>query len=627
MSGFAALIAQETGHAPSEVTRDHLVRLHAGVRAMTDLIDEWGDFQYPEVDSGGSSSPERSGGQSRRILVVEDEDDSFHLLRSLLSPNGGSTGWEVVRAGSLHEARRALVGGEVACSLVDLGLPDSSSLDTVVELLTVSPDQPLVVVTGSARSLGVEAVRLGAQDYLVKSTLSREILDRTIEYAIERARVEARLVHQSLHDSLTGLANRALLFDRLSLAISRMDHHPSAIGLLFVDIDRFKIVNDTLGHQAGDELLVEVGRRIQARVRRADTVARVGGDEFLVLCEDLADDAAAGRIADQLMSVFSEPFVCGAGIQSLTASIGVALAESPSTSAELLVANADTAMYRAKEKGKARWELFDDEMRTRLVALFHLERELARAVPGRELELWYQPVVDLVSGRITGTEALLRWRHPERGLLLPGEFLKAADDSGQIREIGSWVLGEASAQARRWDRAGLLPDGFTMWVNVSSRQLESRMLDEPALARPARSQRWDLGLEITESALIQDLGHAASVLGRLRDRGIRIAIDDFGTGFSSLSWLHRLPIDELKIDGSFVAELGNDGPKDAIVIACVSLGLALGIGCTAEGVEFAEQREALSAMGCRSAQGYLFSRPVPAEEVPALLQGRVGSPL
>ena len=637
MSGFATLFAQQLEEGPLEVTQEYLDRLRSGVAAMDELLGEWEDAGGPLEHTANRPlrpAPRRRHRRqpvphvgTRVLLVTEDDDDYFHLIRSLLADRTGRSGWELVRAVTLADARRILTGNDPpVCSVVDLGLPDSGSLDTLAELRSAAPGQPIVVVTGSDRTLGIEAVRLGAQDYLVKPGLTREVLERSIDYAIERARVEARLVHQSLHDEMTGLANRALLFDRLKLALSRLDHHPALMALMFVDIDRFKIVNDSLGHQIGDELLIEVARRIESRFRRSDTVARVGGDEFVVLVEDLVDDATPARLAEELLATFSEPFACGGGIHRLTASVGVAVADSSCAGPELLLANADTAMYRAKERGRARWELFDDEMRTRLVTLFQLERGLSGAARDGELEVWYQPVVELRSARPIAVEALIRWRHPERGLIGPDEFLRVAEDSGQIEEIGGWVLAEACAQAERWAGTGILPKGFTMWVNVSSRQLDGQALEQRIRdLLGTRRRTWVLGLEVTESALIQDLAQAAAVLAGLREWGIRVAIDDFGTGFSSLSWLRRMPIDQLKIDGSFVADLGERGGHSAIVQACLGLGQALGIGCTAEGVERPEQRRALEEMGCETAQGFLFSPPLAAAEAEQFLRGRAGA--
>jgi len=612
VSGFANLISEEVAES-SSVVDEHVERLAANVDAMRRLLESRPPAMSPA--RRGERRPRLAPVRPlRSLLVVEDDDDHFYLLRSLLSRHGRGGPWRLLRARTLAEARTILATQEPACSLIDLHLPDSDQLDTLSQLRAAAPFQPMIVVTGAEPTSGLDAVRMGAQDYLVKGNLSGELVERAVEYAIERARFEAALVHQALHDPVTGLANRSLLFDRLSLALARLDRHSSRVGLLFIDLDRFKILNDSLGHQIGDELLTQVGLRLMNRARRTDTVARVGGDEFVVLIEDLADGSEAARIAEQILAMFDSPFPCSAGPQTLSASIGVAITDTGDISPQMLIANADTAMYRAKERGRRRWELFDQDMRNRLVNLFCLEQELAGAHSKGQLEVWYQPVVDIGTGRTIGAEALLRWNHPLRGLLSPADFLQVAEETGQIIDIGAWVLREACEQAQRWSDDGVVEPGFVMWANVSSRQFErpGDLERTVVAALGAGSGPWVLGLEITETTVLQDVEQAGAVLADLRALGTRIAIDDFGTGFSSLRWLQRLPIDRLKIDANFVAGVSDRGADRAIVAACLGLGEALGLGCTAEGVETANQLEILTQMGCQAAQGHLLGMPSPA---------------
>jgi diguanylate cyclase (GGDEF)-like protein len=629
VSGFAALIADEVGDVSIDVVRGHLARLTENSLQMDMLLAHWASrLVTPGTDPGTVASRQRSAwlaelgtASTPRLMVIEDDDDHFHLLQSLLTAPGGAT-WEITRFTNLRDARAHLSAERPLCALLDLTLPDADGFESLVALHAVDSNLPIVVTTGYADApSGVEAVRRGAQDYLVKGGITRELLERTVVYAVERARLEAQRSHEALHDSLTGLANRKLLQDRLALACARLGRHPGRVAVLFVDLDRFKLINDTLGHRVGDELLAGVAHRFQSMVRRADTVARFGGDEFVLLFEELADEEEATRLATNLLDLFARPLDYLGGNQQMTASVGVALSDSPHTSPEELLANADTAMYRAKENGRGRWELFDQGMRSHLVARFETERHLTRAVARDELELHYQPIIELQTGRILGVEALLRWRHPERGMLAPSDFLPVAEESGQIVELGAWAVAEACQQARRWAAASSLPPSFAVWVNVSSRQFDSNeLVDGVAAALGTAPRKWDLGLEITESVLIRDVDHAISLLTPLHERGIRLAIDDFGTGFSSLRWLRALPIDHLKIDGSFVAGVATESADQAIVAACLGLGRGLGVDCVAEGIETTRQLRTLSSLGCIAGQGYLFARPLPPLELEALLR-------
>ncbi|HVV74690.1 MAG TPA: EAL domain-containing protein [Mycobacteriales bacterium] len=630
VSGFAALVADEVGDVHIDVVREHLNRLTENSLQMDALLADWSSHLGGHADPRDGSAvvqqrtawlAELPGDSAPQLLIVEDDDDHFHLLQSLLGQASGA-GWQIVRCTTLREACRQLSSARPACALLDLSLPDAVGLEALVALHTIEPELPVIVTTGySDVASGIDAVRHGAQDYLVKGGITRELLERTVVYAVERARLEAQRAHEALHDSLTGLANRKLFQDRLALACARLGRSSARIAVLFVDLDQFKFINDTLGHRVGDELLVGVARRFQTAVRRADTVARVGGDEFVLLFEDLADDGEAARLAENALDLFTAPFEYAGGLQPMTASIGVAMSEGPDTSPEELLANADTAMYRAKEDGRSRWELFDQEMRLRLVDRFETERHLTQAVDRGELELRYQPIVELRSGRVLGAEALLRWRHPERGLLSPADFLAVAEDSGKIVDLGAWAVAEACDQARRWQAARPLPPGFVIWVNASSRQFESsELVDGVIAALGATHEGWDLGLEITESVLIRDLDRASALLTPLHRRGVRLAVDDFGTGFSSLRWLRALPIDHLKIDRSFVSGVDIEPADTAIVSACLGLGRGLGMDCVAEGIETPRQLAALRALGCATGQGYLFAQPLTPEQIEPLLR-------
>jgi diguanylate cyclase (GGDEF)-like protein/PAS domain S-box-containing protein len=431
-------------------------------------------------------------------------------------------------------------------------------------------------------------------------------------------------------DALTGLPNRVLFQDRLGRALARARRQSDySFAVLFLDLDRFKVINDSLGHQAGDQLLVAIARKLESCLRGSDTVsrlgedktvARLGGDEFAILLDGLAhpDDAAvvAGRIQQELAA----PFLLGGNEVYCSVSIGIVTGEAGYAVAEELLRDADTALYSAKAQGRARYEVFDAAMRARAVARLQTETDLRRGIDRHELRLHYQPILSLDSDQVCGFEALVRWQHPERGLLYPGDFIHIAEDTGLIVPLGWWVLREACLQMRAWrERFGDDPP-LRMSVNLSSKQLQqpdlvaqvAGTLEETGL--PAAS----LKLEITESAIIHDPDAAASLLAQLRGLGVEIGLDDFGTGYSSFSYLHRFPIDTLKIDRSFVDQMGT-AEKAEIVRTIVKLAHQLNMDVVAEGVETATQRSQLQAMQCEFGQGYYFSRPIDAEAGEALL--------
>jgi diguanylate cyclase (GGDEF)-like protein/PAS domain S-box-containing protein len=444
----------------------------------------------------------------------------------------------------------------------------------------------------------------------------------------ERKLAEERLLHDALHDVLTGLANRALFTDLLGRALRRASRDPNyTFAVLFLDLDRFKVINDSLGHLVGDQLLVAIAGRLTACVRLGDTVARFGGDEFAVLLEPLPDPHAAARVAERIQKHLSQPFTLGGHEVFTSASIGIALGAGHYERPEELLRDADMAMYRAKAGGKARHELFDTEMHTRAVALLQLESELRRAIEREEFAVHYQPIVSLVTGRITGVEALLRWQHPERGLVLPGDFMSLAEETGLIIPIGEGLLRAASAQTTAWHAMG--HSHLRVLVNFSARQFQDqhmldlirRVLTETGLPPAA------LQLEITETVAMQDGERSRATLKHLNAMGVQLAIDDFGTGYSSLTYLKRFPLQALKIDRSFVRHL-TENPDDAAITACITaLAHRLDLKVIAEGVETEAQLAFLRGQGCDEAQGHLFSRPVPAAECTRLLlEGRCLAP-
>ena len=438
----------------------------------------------------------------------------------------------------------------------------------------------------------------------------------------DRKRAERALAHQALHDHLTGLPNRVLLHDRLSLALARCARTDCHVAVVFLDLDRFKVINDSLGHEAGDRMLVTSARRLRDSLRPADTVARFGGDEFVVLCDELEDVTEATRVAQRLSDALAEPVMEGGEELRVAASVGIAVATSGLPTPEELLRDADAAMYRAKDRGRGRFEIFDEAMRARAMGRLQIENGLRRALRNDELRVFYQPVVSVTTGQIVGTEALVRWEHPDRGLLEPAEFITVAEECGLIIPLGRWVLEQACRQAQRWNTRG--GGAVEVAVNLSSRQLLQPDLVEQVRAMVSESgvdpELMHMCLEITESVMMDDAVVTMRTLERLKELGVRIAVDDFGTGYSSLAYLSRFAVDVLKIDRSFVAGLGARDQSRAIVASIVELGHALGLEVVAEGVETEEQLDLLREVGCDLAQGFLLARPQPADRVTALLE-------
>jgi diguanylate cyclase (GGDEF)-like protein len=479
----------------------------------------------------------------------------------------------------------------------------------------------IILIKGKGQPYGVVGAGSRRQhDFTQEDVNFMQAIANVLANAIERLRAEERTQHEALHDPLTGLPNRNLFLDRLQHALSVAARREVPIAVLFLDLDQFKLVNDSLGHAAGDELLAAVAPRIESALRPGDTVARFGGDEFAVLAEDVGNERGATRIAERIAEALARPFILREREHFVSASIGIAIGNG-TEAPEALIRDADSALYRAKERGRGGYEIFDEVMRARVIEHMQTENDLRRAIQRQELELHYQPVVRLRDGSIVAMEGLLRWNHPERGLIGPLGFIPVAEESRLIVPIGRWVIERACRQAALWQE--LTPDAAPIGVSVN---LSARQVADPELishiegsVRASGIEASTLWLELTETTLLDDTAFVERTLDVLRGLGVHLVLDDFGTGFSSLGYLKRLPLSMIKLDRSFVENIAAGSHDAAIVRAVSEMADTIGISVVAEGIETEEQLRAATSLGCGYAQGFHFSMPVRAEEIEDLL--------
>ena len=487
-----------------------------------------------------------------------------------------------------------------------------SSLNT-----NVDPTILVARVVVKDHNAGLIVVRsLAPRTFTVNEASFLDTMAGTLGLAIGRRNAEESAQHQALHDDLTTLPNRGLFVDRLTLALAHLERQSGCVAVLFMDIDHFKVINDSLGHSAGDRILTEVASRLQKLLRPGDTVARFGGDEFTLLLDHLDGTDEAIQVAGRIRTELAAAVTFGGAQLHPTVSIGISVATSFTSSAESMLRDADAAMYRAKERGRDRVEVFDETMRDRAILRLRTEIDLRRALRRDELVLHYQPVVDLVTGESVGLEALVRWQHPRQGLIYPANFIPIAEQSGLIGELSAWIFSEAMRASATWTKE-LGSQAPVVAINVSARSLASQDLPSrlAAAIKESSASPEHLCLEITESALMDDVERSAVMLGQLKSLGVQLAIDDFGTGYSSLTYLKRFPVDILKIDGSFINGLERNTQDSAIIAAVIGLAATLGRIAIAEGVETPRQLLELRRLDCPRAQGYLLGRPVPAELV------------
>ncbi len=606
---------------PVEAVADSLARTYASPREFTFTIVE----PSAGVIRSASGVPEAaekavgtSGFASERAGTWSAPDGTTRLFQSAAVP---TLGWRVYAGldrDAVTDAARETASRQLLIAIVAL-----LSLATIALLVSRRIVRPLqsvtkaIVVARDAKAPAPVEVK-GPREIATLATEFNSMIDARLDF-------EARLTERALHDDLTELPNRVLLRDRLGRALTRRAASGGCVAVLFLDLDRFKLVNDTYGHPVGDSLLRLVSTRLERVVREHDTLARFGGDEFVVVCEEVEGIPGAVAIANQLTDALAAPFAIGGKEISVSARIGISLAEETGLDADELVREADIAMYHAKHSGRT-WELWDDDLRARSAHRLELQQDLRAAILNRELVVEYQPIFDIEAWRIVGAEALVRWNHPRLGRLPPARFIPLAEDSGQIAAIGEYVLEEACGFLARITREG---SDISIAVNTAVAQLNDALPSK--LEQTLRDHALDpnrLFLEITESALVEAFGSGADTLARLRALGVHIAVDDFGTGYSSLSYLQHFPFDTLKIDRSFIEPLGADDARAGVLVqAIVNMAEAFQLHVVAEGVETPAQLAELRRLGCPYVQGFLLAEPMPGDELRTLLAQQQVSPM
>ena len=568
---------------------------------------------------------------SGRILIVDDTPENLAVLTQVLRREG----YEVLSVLSGRRALQAARRETPDLVLLDVQMPEMDGYETCRRFKADETLRAIPIVFISAATdtdVKVRAFTSGGVDFVSKPFEHQEVLARvrthlalrSAERDLERRLLqkEQEVLHMAYHDALTGLPNRLQLFNRLEYALEVAERERRQLAVLSLDIDRFKIVNDSLGHEVGDQLLMTVAQRLRDSVERSDIVCRIGADEFALVLTDVDTAVFAAHLAEELLPSISEPILAGEHAISISPSIGIAIFPEDGADAGSLLRNADAAMGRAKEGGGNCFLFFDQTMNKAATERLDLETALRKAVERQEFVVHYQPQVRLSDRSVAGCEALIRWLHPRRGLVPPAEFIPLAEETGLIVPIGIWVLRAACEQVQRWRSDGFAD--LTVAVNLSARQFI-----QPDLARQIRAVVEEIGLpphaleiELTESTVMSDAERAVGVLRQLREIGIRVSVDDFGTGYSSLSYLRKLPINSLKIDRSFIADVGVDPDDDAIVQTIIALGKVLRLEEIAEGIETEAQAEFLDRHGCALGQGYLFAPPMPADAFAAWLRDR-----
>ena len=558
-------------------------------------------------------------GQECRVLLVDDDEDDFLITRDLLEEIEGSN-YVLDWISTYEEAVEKIDGGGHDVYLLDYRLGKRTGLDLIMESRAKGCREPIILLTGQGdRQIDMEAMRAGASDYLVKSQLTPPLLERSIRYSIKHAQSEKKLAQLAEFDTLTGLPNRHLFHDRLQQAVFFSKRQGAAVGVMFLDLDRFKRINDSLGHSFGDELLKAVAKRLSGCVREGDTVARLGGDEFVIILPNLKEPFNVTVVAKRVIDAIDQPFhISGQEIYTAT-SIGISIYPLDDANIGNLLKKADSAMYQAKAGGGKSFKFYTSEMNLPTVEHLKIETSLHRALDRDEFRIHYQPVFHLPSGEISGAEALLRWHPHGKPMQYPDRFIPLLEETGLIIQVGEWVLSHVLAQAAEWGEAVM--KGRRISVNLSSRQLRAENFFSriATILRNAQVPPSTIVLELTETMVMEDIQRNGDILKELKNLDLGLAMDDFGTGYSSLSCLKYFPFDAIKVDKSFVANIGYEPQDEAIVRAIIAMAHSMGMAVVAEGVETAKQLEFLRENRCDFAQGNYFSSPLPAEEFLAYL--------
>ncbi|MCK5830678.1 MAG: EAL domain-containing protein [Methylococcales bacterium] len=554
------------------------------------------------------------------VLFVEDNQGDARLLEIMLSEIQPNPVF-LHHAASLSQALGLLQTKKIDLILLDLALPDADGLECLKKIQQNNQSVAIIILTGlDDLDFAKKTMQHGAQDYLVKGQGDGHLILRAIHYAIERKQIEQRLTKLAHFDSLTGLANREYFNLTLTRAIQQAERKKQMIALMFLDLDYFKDINDTLGHAAGDQLLISVAKILISCVRSIDFIARLGGDEFVIILDDICNAKVISRIAEKILSELAKPITLSKQEIVVSSSIGVSVYPDDAINTNDLVRFADSAMYQAKDKGRNNFQFYTRKLNEDAQYALMLKNDLRSSICRNELMLYYQPKINILSNKIIGAEALLRWKHPTRNMVSPEEFIPLAEQSSLILVLGKWVISEAIKQNKKWQEK--FERNFCISINLSVKQFKNRetidFIDaEIALASIEAST---IEFEITENLLMGKTLQEKDILRELSERGYKIAIDDFGTGYSSLAYLKHFSIDTLKIDKSFIRDINSNSKDAEIVKAIIAIAHALKLDVIAEGVENEKQMALLKMFDCDEIQGFLFSKPVPAHEFERLME-------
>lgn len=567
--------------------------------------------------------------QQIKVLLVGGDEDDHVIIRDLLSGISG-TGYDIEWVATHDAAIEVVRHNRHDVCLIDYHIGERTGLEFVREAIKIGCNAPMIMLTGQEdRKVCIETMKAGAVDYLIKGKIDAFVLERSIHYAIERKKAQERVLFLAYYDDVTSLPNRLLFRDRVRQAIAHANRYKKQFAVLYLDLDNFKQVNDTLGHSAGDLLLKEAADRLSNCVRKSDsivrytteelaTVARLGGDEFIVLLTEIARAYDAAKVAQRILDMLSKPFKLEGHEIFISASIGITIYPVDGEDIETMLKNADIAMYHAKNKGKNNFQFYEQTMNIAVSENLTLENNLRNALAHKEFLLYYQPRIDIRTKKITANEALMRWQRSNTEIVPPAKFIPLAEKTGLIIPMGEWLLHTASTQNKAWQASGL--SHTFMSVNISGEQFKQQDFIKTitqALDKSALDPKY-LELEITES-ILQDADAVIPIMRKLKTMGIRISLDDFGMGYSSFKYLKSFPLDVIKIDRYFISDVAANPDSEAIIKAIIAMAHALKLKVVAEGVETEQQQQFLHEFGCEEIQGYLITPPLPAEEATKFL--------